>query len=160
MPRDTGMVTMQSQRRRRQFMLVGVIVVALGLLAYRLAPRGAQANVAADTDQAQRSATSGAFDTFNGRNRVAVTWPVELQRDLFRVDIAKPTLGGMHEDTIRAEAAKLVHPQMILQGRPARVMIDGRILEIGDVFAGFTIHAIENRSIVVEKEAVQVQIDL
>jgi hypothetical protein len=39
-------------------------------------------------------------------------------------------------------------------------MIDGHIVQIGDTFAGFEIISIENRSIVVEKDGVQVRIEI
>ena len=61
---------------------------------------------------------------------------------------------------IEAEAKQLIKPQVILEGRPARVMIDGTIVQIGETFKGFLVISIENRSIIVEKQGVKVRIEI
>jgi hypothetical protein len=160
MPRDAGTQSMQTALLRRRAALIALIVVALGLMAYRLVPKQTNAHADDVEPSALEGATAKNGNPFAGLTPVDVTWPVALERDLFRSASTPTTLGPAREELIRTEALGTIRPQMILQGRPARVMIDGRVLEVGDVISSFTLRRIESRAIVVEKGGVQVRIEI
>jgi hypothetical protein len=155
MVRDAGLRAMQMRRKRQRLVLVALIALAFSLLMYRVMPRRAGASGDdASPAPAREAAAPPALEP------VTADWPGEMRRDPFR-DVATPApLGPARDEAIRAQAQKAIRPQVILQGDPARVLINGRIVLVGEEIAGFRLVGIEARSIIVEKEGVQVRIGL
>ncbi len=158
-----------------------VLLLAIGLLFWgrlmlKQVPRTATAKpttTAAATPPASPAAKAAAARA--DKPEVVIEGDLTMDRDMFALDVTRFLSAGgadtpvdadasgdltqndmdFQRAVIREEAGKL-QLQSVMLGASPRVMINGRLLGIGDAIDGFKIQAIHDRRVVLEKQGYRV----
>lgn len=177
MATDAGTRAMEARRRRQWMALAVLMVVAVGIGAARLAQL-VPARASADADDT--AARPEQMDATEDRAApelapTEATWPVELERDLFAWDrVFPPPADAPAEEAptvvaeapaidpaeLQREAQRVVRVQAIVLGDDPIAMINGEVWRPGQVVEGFRIVRLRDRRIVLEKEGVEVILEL
>jgi hypothetical protein len=85
-----------------------------------------------------------------------VAWPTTLARDLFGGSVVD-TAGS---NAVYTSAESILDIGSILYSDSPRALINGVVVGEGDVIAGFRVHRIDRRTVIVEKNGVRVHLGL
>ncbi len=164
--------------RKRGLLALGLIAVAL-LLWGRLILKNAPRTALADPKEGQV-----ALQTLPTRQAAALTREVHLQlpkggkRDLFamaehrfaRTEMSPESaqtaksVGETSDSDVRTravqQAAMALRLQTTILGTPPRAMIDGQLLGPGETIKGFEIVEIQQREVVLQKDGIQVRLEM
>ncbi len=175
------MSTTRARPKQRQMIILGsLVVVMLGLMIrvlYKPAPPQAQASQS-PAMPASGAGTGSPPAARPALPRVVVNWAAEASRDPF--DLTKalgspgcvpappvhtgeatpaPTRQQQDQD-LRKAALDQLQVQATLLGNRPQALINGQTWQIGQVIQGFTLRAIHSRSVVVEKDGIQITINM
>ena len=164
------------REKKKAGLLALLLLVGLlfwGRLMLKQVPRTATAEPSATPTASHTGAP--AANPANGnatKPEVVVEGELTMDRDMFAFDVSRylpsetPMNGDARDDptqndvdfqraVIREEAGRL-QLQSVMLGVKPRVMINGRMLGVGEVVDGFTIQSIQDRRVVLEKAGYRV----
>lgn len=173
MATDPGTRAMQAKRRKQWMLLAVLAVVAVAIGAVRFAQSVPSPATASPNTASTPTATSDR-DPADASLAFEVTWPVELERDLFAWERVFPAVEPPETEPIeaeaveqtpdaaavRAEAERTVKLQAIIFGEEPIAMINGQVWRQGQTIEGFHITRIESRRLVLRKHGVEVVLEL
>lgn len=137
--------------------ILSLVAVVLGLM--RLASNETRVALA----EANPKGMSWPFNTAPYREvGPAVTWPIELRRDLFAWEtvFASTRAAADRDDVIRRRVAEDILVQAIVFGDAPQAIVNGHVFRAGDSIGAYKVQRIERRYIVVERDGIEVQVDL
>lgn len=163
---------MEAKRRRQWIVLAALVLVAVVLGAVRMVQQIPSRATASNTPVAANESES-ATELPSVPTAVDVTWPRELKRDLFAWEavfeveqpqeeepVAEAPVERPDPAAVRRDAEREVALQAIIFGEEPIAMINGEVTKVGQTVAGFRVVRIEARRIVLEKENIEISLEL
>ncbi len=164
--------------RKRGLVALGLIAVAL-LLWGRLILKNAPRTALADPKEGQVALqTSPTRQSAELTREIHLQLPTDRKRDLFAMAEhrfartentpesapAAKSVGETSDSEVKRravqQAAATLRLQTTILGTPPRAMIDGQLLGPGETIKGFEIVEIEQRQVILQKDGIQVRLEM
>jgi hypothetical protein len=156
---------LRSPDLRRRAVFVALAVVAAIMWARHLLPR--RSGDEGPSESAPANAIAPApMNGLHAECGVVVTWPIVIERDPFTSELfvaaraetvqARPAAGAIADEAVRVLDVQAI----AFIGSSPKLIINGKVRRIDEVIEGFRIVRCEHRSVIVEKDAVQVTVPL
>lgn len=164
----TGTQAIEAKRRRQWITLATLTITAIALIGIRMLGESPAPVTASNGFTETVRVAAASSDTVQ---HIDVTWPVQLQRDLFawetvfdlapaEAQVQPPVETGPDPAAIRLEATRSLKVTGIIMSEPAKALINGKLRLQGQTVDGFIIMRIDPRRVVVQKSGVEVAIEL